>query len=372
VWPVAVLFFLGSLGSRAASFRMVERSIRGAAAGNDSARRWRVVAAGLVVGAAALTGLGLGLGTQKGPIDRLAQWLVDALAWLLYAAAVAVAAVISFLFSAVGIERGGLDDALDNLRKALGSLGSSDQGATAAPVWQQAIGITLVFVVVAGLAYVAVKRRWPKAAAKVAVLFLVLALVQLVLSNRGFNGVGVFVLFALLVYLVMRRRERARRALESRSAWVPSSDSDDGLRMQFSEARRRRKLKGELPEDAVRRLYAQALNELEERGRPRSASATPGEFLRSIRSDLPECSAGMGVLTRAYEDVRYGRIVLDRTTVDSLEAEWLSLRKAIRAAPPPEDERTSDDAEALATHLAGRAEGAAGAAPSSDETFERR
>jgi hypothetical protein len=78
------------------------------------------------------------------------------------------------------------------------------------------------------------------------------------------------------------------------------------------------------------------------------------------------------VLTRAYEDVRYGRIVLDRTTVDSLEAEWLSLRKAIRAAPPPEAERTPDDAEALATHLAGRAEGAAGAAPSSDETFERR
>ncbi len=374
VWPVAVLFFLGSLGSRAASVRLVERSIRGAAAGADSGRRWRIVGAAVLVGGAVLTGIGLALGTQKGPIDRLAQWLIEGLAWLMYAAAVAVAAVVSFLFSAIGIDRGGLNGALDNLRDALRGF-TSNREAVAAPTWQRAVGVTLVFVVVAGLAYVAVKRRWPRAAAKVAVLFLVVGLVHLLLEQQGINGVGIFVIFLVLLYLVVRRRQHARRESEARAAWVPSVDSDEGMRAQFSEARRRRKLRNELPEDAVRRLYAQALNELEDRGRPRSANETPAEFLRTIRAGLPQCAAGMGVLTRAYEDVRYGRIDLDRTAVDSLEAEWLSLRKAIRAAPPPlpedEAERTGD-AEALATHLAERAEGAAGAAPSSDETFGRR
>jgi hypothetical protein len=80
----------------------------------------------------------------------------------------------------------------------------------------------------------------------------------------------------------------------------------------------------------------------------------------------------MTVLTRAYEDVRYGRIALDRTKIDSLEAEFDVLRRQIRAAPLPEEAAQTDEREAVAAHLAERAEGAAGTAPSSDETFERR
>jgi hypothetical protein len=48
------------------------------------------------------------------------------------------------------------------------------------------------------------------------------------------------------------------------------------------------------------------------------------------------------------------------------------LRREIRAAPLPEEAADDDEGEALAAHMAERAEGAAGAAPSSDETFERR
>jgi hypothetical protein len=372
VWPVAMLFFLGSLGSRTASVRLVERSIGGAAAGPDSARRWRLVGIGLVGGAATVTGIGLLLGTQKGPIDRLAEWLVAALGWLVYGAAVVVASVISFVFSIIGVDRDRLDDSLQGLRDALDSLANRpDQGA--APLWQRAVGVGVVFLVLAGLTYIGMKKRWPVAAARFAVILAFFGLVQLALRQRGAGGVLVFVLIVGLLYFVMRRRASKRKAQEQAMGWVTSSE-DEGMRIQFAEARKRRKHRHELPEDSVRRLYAQALVELEERGRPRPPSVTPGEFLRTIRRDVPECAAGMGVLTRAYEDVRYGRIMLDRATVDSLEAEWSVLRKAIRAAPLPQAELAGEESEteALAAHMAERAEGAAGAAPSSDETFGRR
>jgi hypothetical protein len=186
--------------------------------------------------------------------------------------------------------------------------------------------------------------------------------------------VGVAVLFLLiggLAYLVVRQRRKSRELSDRRMAWVPSQE-DEGLFTRAAEARKRRKLRHEAPEDTVRRLYAEALDELEERGRPRPVSVTPGEFLRTLRADLPDCAPGLGVLTRAYEDVRYGRIDLQRSTIDSLEAEWQILRKMIRAAPLPEPDEDEDHHEATARHLAERAEGAAGTAPSSDETFERR
>ncbi len=120
----------------------------------------------------------------------------------------------------------------------------------------------------------------------------------------------------------------------------------------------------------MRRLYAEALIELEKRGRPRPASATPGEFLHAIREDLPECAAGFGVLTRAYEDVRYGRLTLGRDRIDSLEAESLMLARSIRRAPLPEAAEDEDsEAERIA---AARGKGADLSAPSTDVTFRRR
>jgi hypothetical protein len=372
VWPVAILFFLGSLGSRTASVRLVERSIGGAAAGPDSSRRWRLVGIGLVGGAATVTGIGLLLGTQKGPIDKLAEWLVAALGWLVYGAAVVVASVISFILGIIGVDRSRLDESLQGLKDALDSLATRPDQA-GAPLWQRAVGIGVIFLVLAGLTYIGLKKRWPVAAVRFAVIFGFFGLVHVALNQQGTGGVAVVVLIVGLTYFVLRRRAGRRKAAEQQWGWV-NPERDEGLRLQFAEARKRRKQRHELPEDTVRRLYAQALVELEGRGRPRPASVTPGEFLRTIRRDLPECAAGMGVLTRAYEDVRYGRIVLDQATVGSLEAEFTVLRRSIRAAslPEAEAERDETDSEALATHMAERAEGAAGAAPSSDDTFGRR
>jgi hypothetical protein len=326
VWPIAVLFFLGSLASRAASVRLVERAVRGAAAGPDSARRWRLVGVGLVGSAAALTGVGLLLGTQKGPIDRLAEWLVQGIAVVLYYAALVVAVVVSWILGLLGVNGSGI-------RELLQRLGNRWQAATrgrgesvgSVPLWERAVGVTVLFLIVGAL-----------------------------------------------VYLVVRQRRKARAVVDPAMKWADSQDDEEGLFARASAARKRRKLRNELPEDSVRRLYAEALDELEERGRTRPASVTPGQFLLTIRRDLPDCAAGMGVLTRAYEDVRYGRIDLERATIDSLEAEWSVLRKAIRAAPRPDEEAEDDEAGATAAHLAERAEGAAGAAPSSDDTFGRR
>jgi hypothetical protein len=326
VWPIAVVFFLGSLGSRAASVRLVERAIRGAAAGPDSARRWRMVGAGLVGSAAALTGVGLLLGTQRGPIDKLAEWLVQGMAVVLYYAAVVVAAVITWILGLLGVRGNNIQQFLQRLGHRWRAVTKGEGGgAGSIPLWERAIGVTVLFLIVGAL-----------------------------------------------VYLVVRQRRKVREVVDPTMKWAESQGDEEGLFARASEARKRRKLRNELPDDAVRRLYAEALNELEERGRPRPPAETPGEFLRTIRDDLPECAAGMGVLTHAYEDVRYGRIVLDRTDVDSLEAEWSVLRKAIRAARLPEEGREGDEAEAIATHLAERAEGAAGAAPSGDDTFGRR
>jgi hypothetical protein len=325
VWPIAVLFFLGSLGSRAASVRMVERSVQGAAAGPDSAHRWRIVAMTLAAAAAVLAGIGLVLGTQRGPIDRIAQWLVEGIAAVVYWAAYVVAVVLSWILSVVGVDRNRIQNFIRNLGHRLGrDLHRGSDAAGSVPLWERTVGVAVLFLLIGGL-----------------------------------------------VYLVARQRRKSRTLVDRSLAWVPSQE-DEGLFARASEARKRRKLRHEAPEDTVRRLYAEALDELEERGRPRPASVTPGEFLRTLRTDLPDCSAGLGVLTRAYEDVRYGRIDLQTTTIASLEAEWQVLRKMIRAAPLPEPEGDEDHHDALARHLAERAEGAAGAAPSSDETFERR
>jgi preprotein translocase subunit SecG len=326
LWPVVALFFAGSLGSRAASVRLVERSVRGAAAGGDSVRRWRLVAAGVAAGGAAAAGMGVLLGTQRGPVGVVADLLVRAGAWLIYYAALVVGSVVSWVFAVLGLDRDKIQSWISHLRSASRNLGRGHGSAAgAAPLWERATGVLIFFLLVAGL-----------------------------------------------VMLILRQRRRAREAVRDAAAWAEAEGPDEGLFVRAAEARRQRRRARELPEDAVRRLYAQALVELEERGRPRPVQDTPGEFLHVVRRDLPECSAGFTVLTRAYEDVRYGRIALDRTRMDSLEAEWTLLRRAIRAAPLPVAGGDADEAEAIATHLAERAEGAAGTAPSSDETFERR
>jgi hypothetical protein len=73
---------------------------------------------------------------------------------------------------------------------------------------------------------------------------------------------------------------------------------------RFRMPRRRR----ELPVQAVRRMYAEALLALERRGLPKPPATTPAEYVTDVESAIPEAASRFRVLTRAYEEVRYGAV----------------------------------------------------------------
>ncbi len=337
VWPIVVVFFAASLASRAASVRLAE-SADWTASGllgdldptatlatpdvpPEVRRRWRRVFAAVLAGAVLAIGVGLLLGMKNGPIEPVSRLLILGVTGLLFGVAFVVSYLlrpIEWLLNAFGLNGDSLRSVLARLRHNLGHA-RPDSAHRLSP-WGRLFGLTVGVLIVTGL-----------------------------------------------VMVILRQRRKAREAVPDRTKWV---EEDAIPRREPQAFRRRRRPRRELPEDAVRRLYAEALIELEKRGRPRPASATPGEFLHAIRENLPECAAGFGVLTRAYEDVRYGRLTLGRDRIDSLEAESLMLARSIRRAPLPEAAEDEDsEAERIA---AARGKGADLSAPSTDDTFRRR
>ncbi len=338
LWPIVVVFFAGSLASRAASVRLAESAARtpSGSMGDrdpraalvaadlpiDVRRRWTRVFAAVLVGAILLVGSGLFLGLPNGPIEPVANFLIVAIVWVLYGVAVALAILLwplAWLLQVLGLNGDNIRRVLQNLRGRIGGAagGGSARGV---PAWQRPVGLVIVALILAAL-----------------------------------------------VMSVLRQRRKVKEAVADHTRWVEEETvSHRPGQTAFVKRRRRR----ELPEDAVRRLYAEALIELEKRGRPRPDSVTPGEFLQTIRRDLPECAAGFGVLTGAYEAVRYGLLELDSDRIGSLEAESLVLTRAIRRAPLPETAEGQDpEAERI---TAARRKGADRSAPSTYVTFRRR
>ncbi|HJP66976.1 MAG TPA: DUF4129 domain-containing protein [Actinomycetota bacterium] len=106
----------------------------------------------------------------------------------------------------------------------------------------------------------------------------------------------------LLVWLLRRRRAEddwGADAPDHEPLFARSLEPRVKLRTRLARHR-------ELPEDTVRRWYAEALLLLERKGLERPPGATPGEFLRPVGAAFPECRHGFHELTRAYEAVRYG------------------------------------------------------------------
>ena len=81
----------------------------------------------------------------------------------------------------------------------------------------------------------------------------------------------------------------------------------------------RPRFRREPPADTVRRLYAEALWALQSREIVREPWQTPAEFAPVVASAVPSCADAFAELTRAYEDVRYGSLRIDETTVGRLE-----------------------------------------------------
>src|SRR5207237_7839672 len=70
--------------------------------------------------------------------------------------------------------------------------------------------------------------------------------------------------------------------------------------------------RGGFPAEIVRRWYAEALLALEGRGVVKPEAATPAEYVGDVGRAFPEARPAFEQLTRAYERVRYGAIVIER------------------------------------------------------------
>jgi hypothetical protein len=86
----------------------------------------------------------------------------------------------------------------------------------------------------------------------------------------------------------------------------------------------------ELPDDRIRRWYAEALLALDRSGVSKDGSLTPAEFEPVVGEAFPEAREGFGALTRAYEDVRYGDVQPPESEVRELDRQQRALVQMLR------------------------------------------
>ena len=142
-------------------------------------------------------------------------------------------------------------------------------------------------------------------------------------------------LFVLAVWGLIRfmRRLRPETKAESRpSSPAPVTTISGALPAPpevMSRATRR-----EPPADRVRRWYAEVLAALARRGVRKDPSLTPAEFGPEMTNAYPECAEAFEALTRAYEDVRYGSLQLDRAGLRRMDGHRRTILAAIRHRAP--------------------------------------
>jgi hypothetical protein len=286
---VVTLFFLGSLGSRAASVWVAGHLGRIPDQGSGRRLRFAVLCLGgfggvLVVAAA--------LGRPRGPLAKAGGLALFLLGQILYGIAFVVARVVA----------GPIEWVVDRLN----------------------VDISVVSDVARDLEGF-LQRGPPAGTPGSSPLARILGLA--VLAAIGF----------LLVRAIRRYRELAGAAPAPARAPEPEPETDRvGARRR--PGRRSLRRRRELPADTVRRWYAEALLDLERLGLRRPQSGTPGEYLRTAAAAYPECATGFTALTRAYEDVRYGSRVLPRAEIDRLDASRQLAMAALRRARPIEEE----------------------------------
>jgi len=283
--PVVVpLFFVGSLASRAMSLRLAE-GVETLAA---TSRHW----AGLAVGAVVVVGVlvaGAGLlGGQGGFLERIGRVIPLLIYWVLYGLTFLLAAVlkvVAWIGGVLGFHPASLARVIRRLGRAPAAVRGGLRDASSLEAVQRILGLVLL--------------------------------------------VGVT---ALLVWQIIRQRRRwTERAGQPDELVEPKHEPERPPRTVRSRAKRHRR---ELPEDTVRRWYAETLLALEGRGLARAPARTPGEFLRDTEMAFPGCAASFGALTRAYEDVRYGSRVIDARRLDRLEAHRGIVLTLLKESPP--------------------------------------
>ena len=267
---IAVLFFLGSLASRAASLWLANRPAR-TSEESALARPHRSLIVALVT-LIAVMALALVLGSPHGAIEISGGLVYGLLARVVLAMGWVVAELL--------------------LRPLYWVLTKFDVSAEA--IRHAAATIRSIHPATTG-----------KAGGS--------SLVERVIGLLLFTG-----MFLLLVRTIRGRW----RLLTDRADQRQAEETPQRALMLPRRTRKRvPSLRRELPADAVRRWYAEALLKLERLGLGKPPSRTPGEYLREVTRRFPECAPGFTALTRAYEDVRYGSIEMQAQALARLEVE---------------------------------------------------
>ncbi|HJV05566.1 MAG TPA: DUF4129 domain-containing protein [Actinomycetota bacterium] len=285
--PVIVaLFFLASLASRAASVRLTDvPGARAEGEGPDAGRRLPLIVLALMGAPILAMGILVGVGGLE-LLGRLVQpalvFLVSSVAFI----ASQLARPIFWLAELVNLDLDALREFLDRLRTGNDVL-PEEPAAGGNPIIRRLLG-----------------------------------LVPLLLMG-----------FLLLLLVRFVRRRRWGDEGEWADGEEPPAPRPEPLGPPVR-VRRRAVLRRELPEETVRRWYAEALMVLERKGVPRPAGATPDEYLRTVGAAFPECRHGFHALTRAYERVRYGHRTLPSRDVRELEPRRGHVMEVLRRAKP--------------------------------------
>jgi len=284
---IVPVFFVASLASRAASLRLAE----GVEAVGKTSVPWFSlggVLAGVVV---ALGTAAAFLGGQGGLLERLGRIIPLALSSIILGLTFVVAQIlkpVGWVLHALGFNRPDLSSVFARLRRTAHGLQQTFSSSSHTGLVQRLLGL----------------------AALAAVVFL---LAWLVLRQRRF--------FA-------ERRRLLPELVEPAPAPPPP------VRSRHRERVRRKR---ELPQDTVRRWYAEALIALERLGLAKPPARTPGEYLGDVTRTFPACAPGFTALTRAYEDVRYGSVRMEAPALASLEVERETAMAALSGARRVDD-----------------------------------
>jgi hypothetical protein len=157
--------------------------------------------------------------------------------------------------------------------------------------------------------------------------------------------IGLLILagFAVALFLALRRHRRRLLEFSRKDPEVAEMTP-----LPATAPRRRRlprRSRREMPADTVRRLYAEALLTLEERGLAKATALTPGEYLGEVADAFPSTRGPFEALTRAYELVRYGHRQVDGATAADLRRRQESLLGTFRKAPRADQDEPDDDPE---------------------------
>ena len=144
-------------------------------------------------------------------------------------------------------------------------------------------------------------------------------------------------LFVAIVWVAIR----VMRGLRSRStAAAALADAGSTVEVVSSPlveppAPQGRWSRNEPPADQVRRWYAETLAALQRRGLAMEPAQTPAEFAPEVSVAYPECAEPFRALTRAYEDVRYGSLRIDKAGLRALDAHRREVLTAVRRDRSP-------------------------------------